>query len=301
MPPKSFKPTRERKQRRRDRNAQDAADQAADHAADDGVPAASKPAAVDSNAEMIVPLTTAEKAEKRRQQLKEELKAGMPKMSAKKQKRFNKYVETKLKKEQTVAILEKLAETQVDISLFTSTRSIGVSRESKKMQIKRALLEEQAGINMEQNKDILYEERRPVNMEVSDDESADEKMTDAPAAAAVDPQPTIQPTQNPFTIGVVVGSGLKRSLDGEGGPVIIKRIKKNRKPRRVPVVVEQPEESSDEEMPTSDEEGEAITFCGHPRRPGSSYCTPHFHLSRGPGTPSERTACAVLLRLVETA
>lgn len=50
-----------------------------------------------------------------------------------------------------------------------------------------------------------------------------------------------------------------------------------------------------------DEEGEAITFCGHPRRPGSSYCTPHFHLSRGSGTLSERTACAVLLRLVETA
>ena len=39
-----------------------------------------------------------------------------------------------------------------------------------------------------------------------------------------------------------------------------------------------------------DEEGEVITFCGHPRRPGSSYCTPHFHLSRGPGAPSERTA-----------
>lgn len=50
-----------------------------------------------------------------------------------------------------------------------------------------------------------------------------------------------------------------------------------------------------------DEEGEAITFCGHPRRPGSSYCTPHFHLSRGPGTSSERAACTVLLELVETA
>ncbi|CAN7424626.1 hypothetical protein LJR220_003822 [Bradyrhizobium sp. LjRoot220] len=50
-----------------------------------------------------------------------------------------------------------------------------------------------------------------------------------------------------------------------------------------------------------DEEGETITFCGHPRRPGSSYCTAHFHLSRGPGTPSERAACTVLLRLVETA
>ena len=31
-----------------------------------------------------------------------------------------------------------------------------------------------------------------------------------------------------------------------------------------------------------DAEGEAITFCGHPRRPGSSYCRPHFHLSRNP-------------------
>jgi GcrA cell cycle regulator len=49
-----------------------------------------------------------------------------------------------------------------------------------------------------------------------------------------------------------------------------------------------------------DEEGEAITFCGHPRRPGSSYCPPHFHLSRGPGTPSERAAHIVLLRAVET-
>ena len=39
-----------------------------------------------------------------------------------------------------------------------------------------------------------------------------------------------------------------------------------------------------------DEEGEAITFCGHPRRPGSSYCTPHFHLSRNPVEPAERAA-----------
>jgi GcrA cell cycle regulator len=48
-----------------------------------------------------------------------------------------------------------------------------------------------------------------------------------------------------------------------------------------------------------DEEGEAITFCGHPRRSGSSYCTPHFHLSRDPGTPSEHTAQMVLLRVIE--
>jgi GcrA cell cycle regulator len=47
-----------------------------------------------------------------------------------------------------------------------------------------------------------------------------------------------------------------------------------------------------------DEDGEAITFCGHPRRRGSSYCTAHFHLTRGPGVASERDASGVSLRLV---
>lgn len=47
-----------------------------------------------------------------------------------------------------------------------------------------------------------------------------------------------------------------------------------------------------------DEEGEAITFCGHKQRPGTSYCTPHFHLTRSPGTISERAAGNVSLRLV---
>jgi GcrA cell cycle regulator len=50
-----------------------------------------------------------------------------------------------------------------------------------------------------------------------------------------------------------------------------------------------------------DEDGEAITFCGHPRRQGTSYCTPHFHLTRGPGIASERAASTVSLRLVAAA
>lgn len=50
-----------------------------------------------------------------------------------------------------------------------------------------------------------------------------------------------------------------------------------------------------------DEEGEAISFCGHLRREGSSYCAPHFHLTRGPGSLPERAVGTVLLRLVEAA
>src|SRR6266702_6256006 len=48
-----------------------------------------------------------------------------------------------------------------------------------------------------------------------------------------------------------------------------------------------------------DSEGEAITFCGHPRRLGSSYCTPHFRLSRNPDLPRERTASTASVRVVE--
>jgi GcrA cell cycle regulator len=48
-----------------------------------------------------------------------------------------------------------------------------------------------------------------------------------------------------------------------------------------------------------DEEGEAISFCGHPRRQGSSYCGPHFYLTRGPGSAAERSAVAISLRLVK--
>jgi GcrA cell cycle regulator len=50
-----------------------------------------------------------------------------------------------------------------------------------------------------------------------------------------------------------------------------------------------------------DKDGDAITFCGHPRREVSSYCTPHFHLTRGEGTASERSAAPVVLRLVRAA
>jgi GcrA cell cycle regulator len=48
-----------------------------------------------------------------------------------------------------------------------------------------------------------------------------------------------------------------------------------------------------------DVEGEAITFCGHPQHPDSSYCLAHFNLSVGPGTASERAAAKMVLQLLE--
>ena len=50
-----------------------------------------------------------------------------------------------------------------------------------------------------------------------------------------------------------------------------------------------------------DEDDGAITFCGHPRRTGSSYCTPHFHLSRIPTPPLECAVSAMWLQVVAAA
>jgi GcrA cell cycle regulator len=48
-----------------------------------------------------------------------------------------------------------------------------------------------------------------------------------------------------------------------------------------------------------DEDGETITFCGHPRREGSSYCAPHFHLTSGPSVLCRRPSVTAALRPVE--
>ncbi|WP_027576184.1 GcrA family cell cycle regulator [Bradyrhizobium sp. WSM1743] len=50
-----------------------------------------------------------------------------------------------------------------------------------------------------------------------------------------------------------------------------------------------------------DKDGEEITFCGHPRQPGSSYCAPHSRLTRRSGAASARVAGPVVLKLVSAA
>jgi GcrA cell cycle regulator len=50
-----------------------------------------------------------------------------------------------------------------------------------------------------------------------------------------------------------------------------------------------------------DKDDEAITFCGHPRLAGTSYCAAHFHLTRGESEPPERMPGPVVLRLVQAA
>jgi GcrA cell cycle regulator len=71
------------------------------------------------------------------------------------------------------------------------------------------------------------------------------------------------------------------------------------RPRLIPLVDLEPDDCR---YPYGgDKEGEAITFCGHPRREGSSYCSSHFRLTREPGLGSQRGGGLLVLRLVKAA
>jgi GcrA cell cycle regulator len=50
-----------------------------------------------------------------------------------------------------------------------------------------------------------------------------------------------------------------------------------------------------------DKDGEEITFCGHPREPGASYCAPHARLTRRSGVAPARVVGPVVLRLISAA
>ncbi|KAI9697999.1 MAG: putative ATP-dependent RNA helicase DHR1 [Candelina mexicana] len=198
----------------------------------------------DSNAAEILPVSKGEKEEKRRR-LREELRAQQPKISSKKQKRLDKYIDTKLKKEENFELIKKLAQTRVDTSLFRSSKSLGVSRESKREVLSRALREQQAGVNIERNEGFLLEERH--TGQYSSEESSSEGDEDCDATT------TGTAPQTPAKL-LSAGSGLKRPLEiGDDGNPVIKKRRRATKPPEMNIA----QEPSWDGFTSTDSEGEA--------------------------------------------
>ncbi|KAI9786905.1 MAG: putative ATP-dependent RNA helicase DHR1 [Geoglossum umbratile] len=178
----------------------------------------------DTNAAVVLPASVAEREERRRE-LREELRAQQPKTSSKKQKRLNKYIENKLKKEENLELIKRLTSAKIDTTLLRSSRSLGTARESKREALSRALREKQAGIDVEENNNILLQERRireDQSKESSSDEDGDNRQIDSAEHASRTPE------GGPV---VVIGSGLKRPLDiDDAGKPVIKKIRKGRRP-----------------------------------------------------------------------
>lgn len=184
-----------------------------------------------SNAQEILPEHIREKQE-RKAQMREELKDQGVKISGKKAKRLDKFIDNKLKKDERRELLAKLAETTVDSSLFASSRALGHNRETKRQALIRAMRESQAGINKDENEKLLFEERKPMSFtSVSEEEESEDETSLGKAAPPVKLSPNEaneQEKRSESPLSTTVGSGLKRPLDlgDDGRPKLAKRQKR---------------------------------------------------------------------------
>jgi ATP-dependent RNA helicase DHX37/DHR1 len=239
------------------------------------------PVVDDANALEIMPAEQREHEEKKKSMKQELLQDSRGHMSKKKKKRLDKYIDTKLKKDDNLVLLKKLASQQhkVDTSLFQSSKKLGSGSDSKKEALRRALIERKAGIDVEKNEKLLFEERPRRDYEPeSSDSDADEPeslsqpiRSNAPTPEAMSQkQPkrssgslgaTEPPAPAATTLQYTRGSGLKRPLDvDESGKPII-QVRKRRKGTGKPIVTEEDVEwdgfSSDEHA--DDAEGSTST------------------------------------------
>jgi ATP-dependent RNA helicase DHX37/DHR1 len=246
----------------------------------------SGPQSEDANAEQILPADQREREDKKKA-LKEELvRASEGKITGKKKKRLDKYVDTKLKKEENLALLKKLALHKVDTSLLQSSRKLGSGSDSKREALRRALAEHKAGINVEKNEQLLFEERPSRDLrdleQLNGSLESDDEPTTLPQRTSKEastlkshlrqresssspsaPDDTPAATTTALRSSGLFGGGLKRPLevDDSGKPII--QVRKRRKAsKNKPLVIEKDVEwegfssHEDDEAGDDDEESE---------------------------------------------
>ena len=137
----------------------------------------------DSNTTEIVP----SEHDTKRNQLRDELRANQPqeKISSKKRKRLDHYIDTKLRKEENLELIKKLAAHKIDTSLLRSAKNLGRGSDTQREQLQRALREHEKGINTDKNEQILFEQRAPAQTE----EDVEEAITAVPAVSKEETKP----------------------------------------------------------------------------------------------------------------
>ncbi|ODV92620.1 hypothetical protein CANCADRAFT_22192 [Tortispora caseinolytica NRRL Y-17796] len=141
-----------------------------------------QPAAqTDANAEIMMPVSKEEKS-KRKESMKRALVDPESKMSSKKKKRLDKYIEQQLRKEEKQLILQKLAKTSIPTTGLTSFKQMG-TKETRKSKLQDALNMERAGTLTEEAAELLYEplEPEPVLQVPEPEPSAVAPVIQAPA------------------------------------------------------------------------------------------------------------------------
>ncbi|EXJ87615.1 hypothetical protein A1O3_04576 [Capronia epimyces CBS 606.96] len=189
-----------------------------------------------TNQEVIVPLSKTEREEKKRK-LQEELRAQQPKISSKKQKRLDKYIENKLKKDETLELLRKLEKEKEN---FDATAALQSSRNLGKRTF---------GDFVNGGGPGGAPGKKTRNEQDSDVESEDSFEVENRRAFDPDKEKSVE--VKPASTPVVQGSGLAQplALDENGFPMIQSRKGKKRKKTKVDLQdpVELPWEGFDSE------------------------------------------------------
>jgi ATP-dependent RNA helicase DHX37/DHR1 len=180
-------------------------------------------------------------AEKKRAELREELRPKGVKVSSQKAKRLEKYIEAKLKKDENRELLAKLAANKIDTSLFSSSKSIGQTKETKREALRRTLREQHAGIALDKSgTSLLYQRRKVAEGEVPRDDESSDSEEEGNSAASQKGATSAKHQQQPAAAqsGPAIGAGLKRPLevDDSGRPVLAKRQKRGGVKSKVPIV-----------------------------------------------------------------
>ncbi|TGO69590.1 hypothetical protein BOTNAR_0009g00370 [Botryotinia narcissicola] len=238
---------------------------------------------VDSNATEILPSSKAAHEEKK-QKLKAEL-AGDNKISGKKAKRLEKYIETKLRKDENRILIEKLSKKKDEGGLYESSKKLGQGSLTRRERLARALKERERGIDIDgDGEELLFEKRTFREMESESSEEEDDEVDQkkvgglfqstatAPATSSA-PTPKV-PAQ---TLQFGAGTGLKRPLevDDDGKPVIKKRQRRGGVKSRISLKPQVPaaepawegfssnsEADSDEEMKSGEDSDNSNTLDG---------------------------------------
>ncbi|KAL4918056.1 P-loop containing nucleoside triphosphate hydrolase protein [Aspergillus aurantiobrunneus] len=192
--------------------------------------------ATDTNAAEIRPVSKNEK-EARKEKLRDELRAQHTKISAKKQKRLDKYIENKLKREENIALLNKLAQSKVEVTGLQSSKELGKRKR------------DDDGDPPRHTTAAADERNIP---EWSSDESDDELSRTKADSAAEKPDESGDKT-------VIQGIGLKRPLElGPDGFPILKKRKRAPKPAPTVTSHEIPWEGFDSEDETKGDSSGAV-------------------------------------------
>lgn len=182
---------------------------------------------VDSNATEILPSSKAAHEEKKRK-LKEEL-AGDNKISGKKAKRLEKYIESKLRKDENRILIEKLSKRKEEGGLYESSKKLGQGSLTRRERLARALKERERGIDIDgDGEELLFEKRTVREMESESSAEEDDEIEQKKEGRLFQGTATTTTSITPPTAPVLqfgVGTGLKRPLevDDDGKPVIQKR------------------------------------------------------------------------------